>query len=656
VRNRRQDTGIIDFKTFEGFASGVVATGSTFLQGASSRYYRANNIGAFVQDKWQLRSNLSLTGGVRFDYDGPLTEKYGNLFSFDPTLYSYDFSSDTITNDGFIIAGNNKLHHTSGVSDSTLKNLQYGVAPRIGFAWSPGWNQGRVVFRGGFGLYYNRGEYFTYFSPGAGSGVSGPFGVTQEPPFVIPVPSPKGATLSNPFGTTLPNPPTGNPQDFYNYLPNRAETANGAQTYPFGAYDIHNKLPYTENYTLDMQWQVRSDIAIDIGYVGNRGRHGVIPIPFNQPLLANAAAPVNGETYNYGYQTTDVNGNPLTTEPYDTYDGGNSDLRVPYIGYSINSVTYKANGNSSYDALQAHVEKRMKGGLQFGASYSFSHSLDEQSGLGLFYNGSNPLNLRSGYASSDFDRTHIVTFNYLYQFPNLIHDKSLLSKVTNGWALQGITVLQSGQPYSIEDYSGAVASIYYGTFDGITNPIIPLAPGYNPHRALTGHSGAFLDGSGNPIPALNDAAFSIPFVQPGQKGVPACGVSTAGAPVCDVFETDFAGDGQRNIFRQSFQKRADISLVKNLQLTERFLLEYTFDAYNVTNTSSFDIPNNSIATGNGGNFAQVTYDSTMSTIANQQTVYSLQNNGQVSPGLGLGVVQQTIGSPRNIQMSLHVVF
>jgi hypothetical protein len=405
-----------------------------------------------------------------------------------------------------------------------------------------------------------------------------------------------------------------------------------------------------------MQWQVRSDIAIDIGYVGNRGRHGVIPIPFNQPILASPTAPVNGEIYNYGYQTTDVNGNNLTTEPYNTYDGGNSDLRVPYIGYSINSVTYQASGNSAYDALQAHVEKRMKGGLQFGASYTYSHSLDEQSGLGLFYNGSNPINLRSGYGSSDFDVTNNVTFNYLYQLPNLIHNRGLMSRVANGWALQGITVLESGQPYSIEDFSGAVASIYYGTFDGITNPIIPLAPGYTAHRALTGHSGAFLDGSGSAIPALNDAAFSIPFVQPGQKGVPACGVSTAGASVCDVFETDFAGNGQRNIFRQSFQKRADISLVKNLAITERVHLKYTFDAYNVTNTSSFDIPNNSITTGNGGNFAQVTYDATKSTIVNQQSVYSLQPNGQISPGLGLGVVQQTIGSPRNIQMSLHVIF
>ena len=52
-------------------------------------------------------------------------------------------------------------------------------------------------------------------------------------------------------------------------------------------------------------------------------------------------------------------------------------------------------------------------------------------------------------------------------------------------------VIQSGQPYSIIDYSGAVGSLYYSTFDGITNPIVPLAPGCTAKTAVTGHSGAF---------------------------------------------------------------------------------------------------------------------------------------------------------------------
>ena len=655
IVNRRQNTGSLTFDSFADLAEGNVDTRrSSFLQGAASRYYRVNNIGGFVQDKYQLLPNLSLTAGFRYDYDGPLVEKYGNLFSFDPAQYSYSASTDTIVNDGFIVAGNNKLYHTQGVSNSTLKNLQQGFAPRVGFAWSPKQNGGRIVFRGGFGLYYNRGQYFTYLSPGAGSGISGPFGVTQEPPFVIPFPSPKGATLSNPFGATLPPPPSGNPAEFLNTLPNIAGLQNGDPTYPFGAYDIHNKLPYTENWSLDMQWQPRAGFVFDLGYVGNRGRHGVVPIPFNQPRIATPTNPINGETASYGYQVFDTNGNNLTTEPFNTYDGGNTDLRVPYIGYSVNSVTYKAAGNSAYDALQVHAEQRMRWGLRFGASYTYAHALDEQSGLGLFYTGSNPLNLRSGYGSADFDVTHDLTFNYVYQFPDVIHSKSWLSKITNHWALQGITVFQSGQPYSIYDYSGGVASLYYSTNDGITNPIVPLAQGYSPKQALTGAKGALQSG-GVAVPALNAGAFALPFVNPGDQGVPACGLSTGGAPVCDVFETGFAGNGQRNIFRQSFQKRGDISLVKVFPVTERFSLKYTFDVFNVTNTSSFDIPNDTVSTNSSFNNAP-TYDPTLSNAANQQSLYSINSNGTVQSGLGLGVVQQTIGSPRLIQMSLRLVY
>ena len=173
------------------------------------------------------------------------------------------------------------------------------------------------------------------------------------------------------------------------------------------------------------------------------------------------------------------------------YEGGNVDLRVPYIGYSAESESYKAAGVSAYNALQTHVEKRMSHGLQFGFSYTYSHALDEQSGMGLFFNGNNPLNLRSAYGSSDFDRTHVFNFSYLYQLPKFYPATTLKGKLADGWAIQGVTVIQSGQPYSIIDYTGAVGSIFYSVYDGITNPIVPLAPGCTAKNALTGASGAF---------------------------------------------------------------------------------------------------------------------------------------------------------------------
>ena len=89
-------------------------TASTFLQGNADRYYRANETGLFVQDKFQMTPTLSVTAGVRYDWDGGLTEKHGNIFNFDPSQYSYDVASDTITSSGFIIAGNNAERNQGG--------------------------------------------------------------------------------------------------------------------------------------------------------------------------------------------------------------------------------------------------------------------------------------------------------------------------------------------------------------------------------------------------------------------------------------------------------------------------------------------------------------------------------------------------------------
>ena len=172
---------------------------------------------------------------------------------------------------------------------------------------------------------------------------------------------------------------------------------------------------------------------------------------------------------------------------------------------------------------------------------SYSHALDEQSGLGLFYNGNNPLNLRDGYASADFDRTHVINFNYVFKEPNVVPLATLEGKFLDGWELVGLTVLQSGQPYSIIDFSGAIGSIYYSTFDGITNPIVPLANGCTAKTALSGKSGAFGDS------ALRPECFGLPLIAAGGMG--------GAIPKTDPFETDFT-KGQRNIFRQAFQKRA----------------------------------------------------------------------------------------------------
>jgi hypothetical protein len=661
TRDQRTDKGTIGFADFSQFLQGLPTSYTSdgfittaYLQGDANRYYRSKETGLYLQDKFQIRSNLSLTAGLRFDDHGGLTEKYGRLDNFDPSQYDYDATTDTIINNGLIIAGNNKLFPSKGVSDSTLTGRQWGLGPRLGLAWGPRMFNNKIVVRLGWGMYYDRGELFTYLSPGFAAGVipGGPFGVNQSPPFVnsqvctaigtyyqgfIPTcdpAQPTGGSFSNPWGTTLQAPPSGDPSKIY--LPNAAAIVDGAQLFSFGDYARNNKLPYTLNQTLDIQWQPRNDLLITVGYVGNLGRHEVIPIPFNQAQIATPTHPIHGQSWSYGYTvqqpgcTIDVFSCAISlpdgSQMLATYEGGNVDLRVPYIGYSSESEAYTAAGISAYHALQVHVEKRISHGLQVGFSYTYSHATDEQSAMGLFYNGNNPDNLRSGYGLSDFDRTHVINFTYLYQFPKFFDQTSIKGRLADGWAIEGLAIIQSGQPYSVIDYSGAVGGLYYGTSDGIINPIVPLLPSCSPSQALTGHNGA-TPGQ----PALNAACFTLPLLSPGDLG--------GAIPPGDTFETDFA-TGERNIFRQSWQTRTDLSVVKLTQISERFSLKFSFDIFNLTNTPSFDIPINNVNQNLYFNDFPV----------QGAPLYS-------SPTLsGLGIVNKTIGSPRQIQMTLRLNF
>jgi hypothetical protein len=165
----------------------------------------------------------------------------------------------------------------------------------------------------------------------------------------------------------------------------------------------------------------------------------------------------------------------------------------------------------------------------------------------------------------------------------------------------------------------------------------------SPKKAETGHSGAF---GVNYAAALNPACFTVPVVTPSSPKYSAI-------PAGDTFETDFTS-GQRNIFRQAAQKRADMSLVKMTAITERTTLKYTFDVYNLTNTTSFDIPGNEVFQNQNYNNVPTVGETVLPTGCNsqgQQTNTSFYN----CPS-GLGYVTHTIGSPRQIQMSLQLTF
>lgn len=694
IINRNDQLATVNFEDFPGFLQGQVCSPSfqcngqapsELLTGTTGRHYRTKQAGAYVQDKWRIRPNLTVDAGLRWDWDGPLVETNGLLSNFYPQNYSYDVASDSVTNIGLVIAGNNKTFGTKGVGNSTLTGRQWGFAPRLGVAYTPGFVK-NVVVRAGFGMYYDRGEYFTEFSPPAGGGISGPFGVTVEEPFVVPFFAPANATIGLPFGTTPPPPPPSNFSTVQTLIPNVANLINQTTQYCtnnnltsgcgpllFGGYDPRSVLPYSENWTLDLQWQPRNDLVLTLGYVGNHGVHETIPLPFNQAQIASPQHPLlkggaNEQDFSYGFNmncfpifpctTSNLQAGPLILrdEPINALvqgvGTGNAALRAPYIGYDPNSDLNRTVGMSNYDALQASVNKRLGHGLMFTASYTYSHTLDEQSGLGLFYNGNDPNNPRSSYGSSDFDRTHVFTLSYHYDLPKMAWAHGWVNQVVNGWGINGLTVLQSGQPYSVVDYSGGVAGLYWGGGqDTISNPIVPIGGvGATSTKAtLQGTTG--INGQ---QPILNVAAFGpVPALAPSicsglaastcttPTPVPPCD-SVSGQQVCDVFENGYTS-GQRNIFRGPFQNRWDFGAVKEFKISERFDLRYDVNAFNIFNHPSFDIPNNNVDFNAFCNPPGPTF--------------SCSSIGYASPPIGhLGYLSHTIGSPRFIQMALHLSF
>lgn len=148
-------------------------------------------------------------------------------------------------------------------------------------------------------------------------------------------------------------------------------------------------------------------------------------------------------------------------------------------------------------------------------------------------------------------------------------------------------------------------------------------------------------------PYINPNDFSVPLLSPGQDGVPPCGPSTGGTTVCDTLETGYGGNG-RNIFRAPFQTRFDLSMFKNFKVTERVALKFQADAFNLFNQPDFDTPANSFTL----NPCYNPYPCFLTNSENQTAVLTPSSPNTKN----YGVIQQTVGSNRFLQLSMHLTF
>ena len=253
--------------------------------------------------------------------------------------------------------------------------------------------------------------------------------------------------------------------------------------------------------------------------------------------------------------------------------------------------------------------------------------------------------------------------NFQVDVPNMVKSNNgfgstLGSYILNDWHFTGIGTLQSGEPYSLYEFYGAVGSINFGNFPTLMNPVLGIKDPKHPKTAFTGNKGSFRGPGGSYIPTLDPSQIAITYLAPGTDGIP---VSTGSDP-SDIYQTAF-NVGQRNIFRQAGQKRLDLSFRKGFKITEKIKAQYELNVFNLTNTTSLDIPQNQaqIRQTNGCSYTAITAyggsnncNQYRSYLGYGQIVTSNDPGDQQSALTNLDQVPYTSGTGKSVTLPLTI--
>jgi hypothetical protein len=413
------------------------------------------------------------------------------------------------------------------------------------------------VIRGGIGLFFSQGLVRLFNGGNPGFTVTTPFVATIDS--VTPV-----GILTNPF-------PNG--------LAPLAGSSQGAATLvgtAIGALVYDTPLPYSTQWNLGVQRELPGMVAVNVSYAGNKGtklpvniaRNALNPILYGQPGDLNRVAQLNALTNNPFFGL--INTGALAARQVQA----NQLLRA-FPHFSGFNTNFTGAGNSSYHALQVSVQKRMSQGLMATLSYTFSKNLGDVNMLttSFFDAGQNPgyqnefnRKIDRSVLGSDFPHRFVVSSVYDLPFGKGKKFGNGMPKALDlafgGWQVNGIFTRQSGQPLNF-GVSGTPA--YAGSRASFAGGVVQTSGPLN--SRLGGPSG----GPGY----LNLAAFRLPV----------------SFEFGDAPRLDSRNRGPRSI-------NLDFSLIKNIPLHEKVRLQFRAEAFNLTNTPVFGLPNTTV--GNAG--------------------------------------------------------
>ena len=436
-----------------------IAPLADYLQGATSdasiaigdpeRQVFVNTFFLNAGDSWQVSSKLNFNYGIRYDYTGPLHNSNKDMSVFRPEL----------TNSAGLAIQGQQI-------SSLFQQYWTSFSPRLGASYAM---DDKTVVRGGYGWYFDSPNLNPFLDNRPGN--SAPNGVEGNPTGPNPVYTVDVGEVQIVKGQAI--------------FPTALNGSPCASSTPCGVFSVNSNFrpSYNENYSINVERTLSSNVIAQIGYVGSQGRHLLSLLDINQAapgVYANDAARQLARPYNSAY---------------------------PQYG-NINQI--ESIGTSNYNALQTQLRFQNFHGFSAQTIYTWGHTLDEVTA----YRGALPQdsrNFKGDYSNSDFDTRNTFVSFLSYAVPGSSHGPR---ELTRGWSVNSLLSFHGGQPFTVK-----AAGDQSGTNEGNDRAVL-LSDPYTGFRhqapnALWLNPAAF----GNPAPGTFGTTRRNAFYGPGYSDV-----------------------------------------------------------------------------------------------------------------------------------------
>jgi len=492
-------------------------------QGDLSRGLRGNDFGFYGQDTFKVTPHLTLNLGLRYQLTMPYTEIRNRQNLFIPGHQSRVLSTAPA---GLVYPGD------PGIPDGLIPTEMDAFAPRVGVAWDP-YGNSRWLLTAAYGVFYD-----PYYN-GQGGPLQTP---VSAPPYLRTPQLLFPGNFSNPFAN-------GNP----------FATPFGA-TMTLLTLDPNLRLPYAQDWNFNVERSFGGDWLLQVGYVGTKGTK----LP--RFIEENPSLPQPGQTW--AQQQQNIDHQRAYCMP--TAQGN---CNYSSIGL-ISGVA-----NSTYNALETSLRKRLSHGLSFLASYTFSKSLDDVSSFNITGSASqpvagendlaqNPLDLAAERGRSMFDARHRFVLSYEWELPWWKNPHGWYQQALGNWQVNGINTFMSGTPFTVLDQS--------------FNYDAPEITGFSAFRPN-------LVGNPNNGPKTVQQWFNTSAFQQLNLATTSAGVY---------------GTEGRNVVQGPGLAEWDFSAIKNIRVAESKDLQFRAEFFNLFNHANFRLPNSDVSSPTFGQIQQ----------------------------------------------------